>query len=366
LKFLFILHYPPPIHGSAVVGRFIKESNFINSAFKCHYINLGTSATLEDIGRNSLGKTAIYFSLIWQVNKQLITFRPDFCYITPTSHGFGFYKDVPIIALAKLFRVKTIFHFHNKGVSARQDRFFDNFLYRFVFHNAKVILLSKLLYPDIKKYVPENRVYYCPNGIPDRKDKRQKAKDKSKKTEVEILFLSHLIEYKGVIVLIEACKLLREKNIDFHCTIAGGDGDLTRQEVEDTISRKGLSSFITVAGSLFGDKKMQSFMSSDIFVHPSFNDCLPLVLIEAMQHSLPIVSTFEGAIPDAVEDGITGFLVPQKNASALADKLETLIKDTELRLKMGQAGRNKYESEFTLEKFEQRMKEILEEVGSKK
>ncbi|MDT8375045.1 MAG: glycosyltransferase family 4 protein, partial [Bacteroidales bacterium] len=100
--------------------------------------------------------------------------------------------------------------------------------------------------------------------------------------------------------------------------------------------------------------------------HPTFNDCLPLVLLEAMQHSLPVVSTPEGAIPDVVEDGVNGFLVPQKNATALADKLEVLIKDPDLRHKMGSAGRARYEAQFTLERFERRIVEILNQVAEKK
>ena len=84
-----------------------------------------------------------------------------------------------------------------------------------------------------------------------------------------------------------------------------------------------------------------------------------------MQHSLPVVSTFEGAIPDVVEDGVTGFLVPQKDPVALAEKLEILIRNPEMRNQMGEAGRAKYEREFTLERFERRMVEILERAGSR-
>ena len=70
-------------------------------------------------------------------------------------------------------------------------------------------------------------------------------------------------------------------------------------------------------------------------------------------------------IPDVVEDGITGFLVPVKDAKSLAEKIEILIKDPELRMKMGKAGRKKYEEEFTLEKFENRIVEILNDVAEK-
>jgi len=376
LKILFILHFPPPVHGSAVVGSLIKGSGLINSSFDCRYINLGTSVSVTDIGRNSFSKLIRYFYLIWQTKWQLITFRPDLCYISPTAKGIGFYKDALIIAIVKLFRRKIIFHYHNKGVSTKQERFFDNMFYRMVFRNTDVILLSKHLYSDIMKYVPEHRVNYCANGIPD-SEKTQEADYKTQykpslprlvdpSRPAELLFLSHLIRSKGVLVLIEACGFLKEKGIAFHCTIAGGDSELNREEVEALVIDRSLSSDIIVTGPQDGDSKAQLMVSSDIFVHPSFYDCLPLVLLEAMQNSLPIVSTFEGAIPDVVDDGVTGFLVPQRDAAALAEKLEILIKDPVLRESMGVAGRVKYEREFTLERFEKRMVEILIEVGRKK
>jgi glycosyltransferase involved in cell wall biosynthesis len=400
LKILFVLHYPPPVHGSSVVGGFIKESKVINNGFECHYINLSTSESVEDIGRNSIKKLSRYLFLIRQVKRQLITNRPDLCYFTPTAAGPGFYKDALLIAIVKLFGIKTVFHYHNKGVSGRQEHPVDNLLYRMAFKNTSVILLSKHLYPDIQKYVPEDRVYYCPNGIPNIKVESRKSKVESveglknqekKEIElwnlepgtlnlrqgtrnkeqgvrnngpVEILFLSHLIRSKGVLVLIDACGLLKKRGVDFHCTIAGGDTELTKQAVEVMVAAKELSSFISVIGPKHGEEKAELLSSIDIFVHPSYNDCLPLVLLEAMQCSLSIVSTPEGAIPDVVEESITGFLVPQRDAVALADKLELLIKDPGQRIKMGATGRAKYEKEFTLEKFENRLKEILGEVGS--
>jgi glycosyltransferase involved in cell wall biosynthesis len=89
-----------------------------------------------------------------------------------------------------------------------------------------------------------------------------------------------------------------------------------------------------------------------------------LVNLEAMQFSLPIVTTFEGGIPDVVDNEVTGFLVPQKNIDILAEKLEILIQNPDLRQQMGEAGRKRYEEKFTLDKFERRMVEILGEVIS--
>ena len=374
MKILFILHYPPPVHGSSLVGGFIKESRLINESFDCRYINLGTSATVEEIGKNLAGKFLRYLKLIWQVKKAMLFFRPDICYLTISSKGAGFYKDALIVLFVRLFGIKRVFHFHNKGVRINQGRVLDNLLYSLVFKSADVILLSKYLYPDVHKYVPENRVHYCPNGIPGVQVESRKSKVESKSGEhflappvaPQILFLSHLIESKGVFMLVEALNIIKERGLSFHCTMIGGEGDVTEDQMRKKIEKSGLIGYIDVAGKKYGEEKQKAFRRADIFVHPTFNDCLPLVLLEAMQNSLPIVSTPEGAISDVIEDGISGFLVPQRDAPALAEKLEVLIKEPDLRHKMGSAGRVKYDSQFTLERFERRMVEILNQVAEKK
>ena len=97
---------------------------------------------------------------------------------------------------------------------------------------------------------------------------------------------------------------------------------------------------------------------------PTFyhNECFPLVLLEAMEHGLPCISTTEGGIPGIVDDGKTGFLVPKHDVAVLADKILLLLNDSVLRSNMGKVGREKFEKEFTLEVFEKRMTWILEHI----
>jgi glycosyltransferase involved in cell wall biosynthesis len=367
LKILFILHFPPPVHGASVVGGYIKQSTVLNGAFSCRYINLGLSDSVEEIGGNSFGKVSRYLGLIWKVKKQLIFSRPDLCYLSINAHGPGFYKDALIVLLVRLFGIKPVYHFHNKGITTYKIIFFENILYRLVFCKADVILISERLYYDFRKYVPETRIHYCTNGIPDSSGLRAQSlrhPSQGKNKVCQLLFLSHLFESKGIFILLEACKILQNKNLNFHCTVAGGEGDVTVLQFISKVNRSGLKDCISYAGKKYGEDKEEAFKNADIFVHPSYLDCLPLVLLEAMQHSLTVISTDHGAIPDAVEDGVTGFIVPQKDAEALAEKLEILIKDPDLRKRMGQAGREKYEREFTLDKFENRLKEILKKVGN--
>lgn len=179
---------------------------------------------------------------------------------------------------------------------------------------------------------------------------------------VSLLFLSNLIESKGVYVLLDACQKLSEKGLAFKCTFIGGEGDVSEYQINKEINDRGLGRQVVYAGKKYGEEKEKAFSEADIFVFPTYKECLPLVLIEAMQHSLPVVSTYEGGIRDLVDSGKTGYLVEQKNVEELTQQLEKLIKDKELRQKMGKAGRRKYEAAFTLQKFEERMTEILTQV----
>jgi|AntAceMinimDraft_7_1070363.scaffolds.fasta_scaffold14844_2 glycosyltransferase involved in cell wall biosynthesis len=371
-KILFILHIPPPIHGAAVVGKYINESRIINNSFNCKFINLGTSITVDEVNSIGLQKWIRYFKIIKETRKILRELKPDLVYITLNSKGVGFYKDALVAFIAKYKGAKVVYHFHNKGVKTYQHKPIDNFLYQKTFNNSKVILLSKYLYPDIKKYVSEKNVYYCSNGIPE-EDGSQKSEVGRTETEVvatntlqpvscNLLFLSNLIESKGVFVLLDACMLLQEKQVPFQCTFIGGEGDITEEQFESIVNEKGLESCVTYAGKKHGEEKEEAFSNADIFVHPTYEDCFPLVLLEAMQFSLPIVSSLEGGIPSIVENSTSGFLVNKKDAHALAEKLEILIKTPELRQKMGKAGRKKYEHEFTFEIFENKFKKILTNI----
>lgn len=378
-KIIFLLHLPPPVHGSSVVGLSIKESKIINKMFKGFYVNLLASHNIEEAGIIKFKKLLNFISTCFKIIFSIIRNRPNLCYFALTTTGAAFYKDMVLVALLKLFRIKRIYHLHNKGISKRKYKIFSNRCYQFVFKNSEVILLSKRLYPDIQQYVPESKIHICPNGISDvisnlpfpalsyketldidPKELTTKNADNTNK-KVQILFLSNLIESKGVYILLNALALLKKKEIPFQCIFIGGESDVTASQFHDRVNQLGLDDEVIYKGEKHGIEKKLAFADADIFAFPTYYyfETFGLVILEAMQQSKPVVSTFEGGIPDLIEDGITGFLVPQKDDGELANKLELLIKNPDLRNQMGAAGRKKYENEFILEKFENRLSEIL-------
>lgn len=120
-------------------------------------------------------------------------------------------------------------------------------------------------------------------------------------------------------------------------------------------------------GRKVGSEKEEIFQQADIFVFPTYydNECFPVVLLEAMQHRLPIVTTDEGGIADIVQDGVNGFVCARQDASAVAQQLTLLLTDSSLREQMGEAGFHTYLKHFTIQEFESKMRDGLQKsLGS--
>jgi glycosyltransferase involved in cell wall biosynthesis len=280
-------------------------------------------------------------------------------YLAITAKGMAFYKDALIALIIKLFGFKIVYHFHNKGVKTRQNYFVDNLLYRLVFKNVEIILLSKFLFYDVQKYISPRHVHYCPNGIPYVSNNISKSNEKDK---TQLLFVSNLIVSKGVFQLLEACQILKRRGLLFHCDFVGEIGDVSKNKFASKVKELGLNEFIKYLGPKYGIEKNNIYTDADIFVLPTHFETFGIVILEAMMHKLPVISTFEGAIPEIVKNGITGFLVHPNNVIELADKLEELIKNPMLRQKMGREGQNRFMKKFTIDNFENNLSMILKEI----
>ena len=172
-----------------------------------------------------------------------------------------------------------------------------------------------------------------------------------------LLFLSNLIPSKGVYVLLDACKVLKERGLQFVCDFVGGETkEIDRATFEAAVKERDLEGIVCYHGPKYGEEKEEFWRRADVFVFPTFyfNKCFPLVLLEAMQWRLPLVSSDEGGIPDIVKDGVNGFVCTRQNVQSLAEALEKLITDPVLRQQMGEQGYQRYQEEFTLEAFERR------------
>lgn len=355
-RILFIMHTPPPVHGAAMVGKYIKDSKIVNKTFDCDYINLSIAASINDIGKLGIKKLFRYVSLLNKICLTIKTFKPELVYVTPNTKGGAFIKDIFIVSLIKIFCKNILIHFHNKGVSKYQDNPLFDFLYKRFFKGLKVILLAEPLYSDIDKYVKRKDVFICPNGIPQSRKFEIKKNDSEK---FRILFLSNMMKEKGVWTLIEACKILKEKGYKFICDFVGKWSDITEDEFSEKIKKYNLNENVKAHGGKYGDEKLEYFNNADIFVLPTYDDCFPLTLLEAFEYGLPCIASDEGGISSIVDDGKNGFVIPKKNVIVLAEKISFFIENRDTVIEFSMNARKKFLDKYTLQTFENKIVSIL-------
>ncbi len=170
---------------------------------------------------------------------------------------------------------------------------------------------------------------------------------------IMFLTVARLEPIKGLRYLVEACYLLREKGLDFQCDIVGDGSE--RKDLERLVREKELESVITFHGTVLPENIIDFYQRADIFVLPSFREGIPVSAMEAMAMELSVVSTNVFGIPELVEDGVEGILVSPGNAGELANAIETLCRDRELRMVLGKNGRKKVERDFNIKKIAGRL-----------
>lgn len=153
-----------------------------------------------------------------------------------------------------------------------------------------------------------------------------------------LVCVARLSGEKGHLVLLDACAELKRREVEFELDLVG-DGDL-RPRIEAFLQEHGLEKNVRLRGWASGDEVRQALKQARAMVLPSFMEGLPVVLMEAFALGRPAIATHISGIPELVDHGENGWLVPAGNASALADAMQkALAMPTEELEAMGRRGR---------------------------
>jgi len=174
-----------------------------------------------------------------------------------------------------------------------------------------------------------------------------------------VLFVGRLVPEKGVFVLTEAAEKICARRKDICFLVAGGGPSMDK--LKNVVRANHLEDNFRFLG--WRDDIPRLCKSADIFTLPTYyNEGLPVSILEAMACGKPVVATLHRGCEDAVVDGQTGFLVPVKQVSPLADKITLLLANEHLRKEMGQAGRQRVEQYFELGYCTEKIVEALEKA----
>lgn len=353
------MQLPPPVHGSALMNSIVANSHRVKKEFNIDVLETNYVKTTEEIGSIKIIKFVLLVKYLFVLFLKLVFKRPDLVYFSINIYGPPFLRDVLFVTLIKLFRVKMVYHLHAQGVKEHYTKY--KILYDYAYNNVFVICLSENLKNDIPFY--KGTPFVINNGIREISTSSQKIDNQFNDEITRILYVSNFIKSKGVLDLIEAAKILASKQLHFKIQLIGQyRGEITKDFLYEYISKYKLENLIEIVGPKFGKEKEVYFLNSDIFVFPTFKEAFGLVIIEAMQFGLPVISTLEGSIPEIIIDGTTGFLVKKCDVDELANKISILISNKDLRKQMGANGRLRFKKKFTETIFEENLVQVFKQI----
>lgn len=200
---------------------------------------------------------------------------------------------------------------------------------------AVLVLVPRTARLLVEAGVPKQRVHVVPSGVDPELFHRTGGEDVLPDVpRPRVGFVGRLAEQKQPQLLVEAFAAVTQRA---HLVIVG-DGPL-RKVVADAVHRSPARDRITVTGFVPHESVPAVLASLDVFVLPSLYEEMGSVLVEALASGLPVVATRTGGIPDVIEDGVTGLLVPPQDPAALASAIDELLGDDRKRLRMGGAAR---------------------------
>jgi glycosyltransferase involved in cell wall biosynthesis len=161
-----------------------------------------------------------------------------------------------------------------------------------------------------------------------------------------VLFVGRLAAVKGLPVLFQAMQGLTQNIPQFQLTVIGDGPD--RTALEQMATDMGLGNHVDFVGYKSQSEVAQMLQTQDMLVLPSFAEGVPVVLMEAMASSLPVVTTQIAGVPELVQDGVSGRLVPPGDADALREAMQQVLSNTAQAEQMGYAGRAKVVNEFDI------------------
>jgi glycosyltransferase involved in cell wall biosynthesis len=335
----------------------------VTTACRVHHLDTTDRRGLDNIGRFDIGNVLLALSHCARLLRLLVMERPAAVYVPLAQNTLGLLRDATFVMPAIVLRRRLIIHLHGSGF---RD-FYEGagpplkMLLRTMLSGAdRVIVLGECLRPALAGLVEPDRIAVLPNGIEDEFG-RLPARGMHN-GPVRVLFLANLMRAKGFVEAMEAVTSLRSSGVNVQLHMAGGF--LTDEDrAEATARAAALGDGVVMHGVVAGAEKLALLRGADIFLFPSHSEGHPYVVLEAMSAGLPVVTTTLPTLIETVEHGQTGLLVSPRDTAALAEAVGTLAADHGMRIRLGRAGRKKFEERYAFDVWSARLTSIISQTA---
>lgn len=294
--------------------------------------------------------------------KVLLVDRPDLVHIH-SSFGPSFYRKLPFIYMASWAHTPIINHIHGADfyVFYEQANEKKKRLIRTVYDKcSRLIALSDEWKERLSQIVSEDKIVVIENYSVLHKDALDERQNR--KTNNTVLFLGELGHRKGCYDIPDVVARVKEKIPDVRFILAGAGTLQDEQAIKQLVDEKNIQENTVFPGWVRGDDKDKLLREADIFFLPSYNEGMPMSILDAMGYGLPIVSTNVGGIPKIVIEAINGVCINPGDKNGYAEAITNLLKDKDLRKNMGIGSVKIVQERYSLEAHLKLLLELYEAI----
>ncbi|MBB3444201.1 glycosyltransferase family 4 protein [Rhizobium sp. BK379] len=290
---------------------------------------------------NFLTKQAVLLRALIVYLWLLATRRVELVHAHSAMRG-SFWRKGLFTSIARVFGIPVVLHLHGSEMKP----FYESqrpFLRRLIRHHlekaTRVIVLSESWREFVGGIAPAARIVVVPNYVI-----VPPSADPQLRRPHDLLFLGLIGPRKGTFDLIPAFASIAQDHPDARLVI-GGNGQI---EAADKLLRDlSMEDRVILAGWVDGQKKEALLETSGIYILPSYNEGLPMSVLEAMAAGVAVITTRVGGIPELITDGVDGLLVDAGDKEGLASAIFALLSDEGLRMRLAQAGRMRVENHYS-------------------
>lgn len=293
--------------------------------------------------------------------KRLSLFKKDsLVFFGDTSYKHHFLLLLIARLLKKTHPVIIIHHFSFLGEMGFKRWLQKRMMCCYISMCERIIVPSPYTLDIAKQLFPKKRVYYIPLPF----ERKYKPSENYKKGN--FLYVGTVDERKGIKYLIEALSQIRKlrPSMSFVLNIVGKISDeIYYSRIREDIERFGLSDSVHFRGRVSDEELEQYYNDAEIFTFPSLLEGYGIVLVEAMNHGVPVIAFNNSAMPYSIQDGVNGFLADNKNAKSFAEKILLLSGNKQLRAQLQEGIKESVDSLKTLEDFEEGIREFYHNMN---
>jgi len=339
-KILMIGPFPEPVHGMSMANDILFRG-LCEKGYEMDHINTALLSKIQSTKDQKKISFEKFFIAIKHMAGELIKlFRNKYnlVYITPGHSFVGFMRYSPYMLSCIIKKTPYFLHSHGGqlGYTYNDVGPLKKKSMKFFIKKSKGgIVLGESLKWMFQEILPPEKIFICHNGVPNdvqpSKEEIEKKLNRDK-GKLKLLYLSNLMEEKGILDLLNSLRYLEEKKIDFNLDLAGNIEKNLEKDVFELIEKH--KDRVNYLGVVAGEEKRKLLLKSDIFLLPTYYpiEGQPISILEAMTNACAIITTNQGGIGDIFEKDINGVECVKKKPSSIS----TAIYNTEKKLRIFQ------------------------------